>query len=114
MKVSDLSAQAISASGECDKHKLVLIQKEQTIDELTEKLRLIEFESDERHFESQEAIHRLKSKIEEQSKNAAEIEMGSVQTSSLLASYEEGKRLWEEEKEEVCLPFSFWSKKADM
>ncbi|KAE8539660.1 hypothetical protein D1P53_003594 [Cryptococcus gattii VGV] len=101
MKVSDLSVQATSASSECDKHKLVLIQKEQTIDELTEMLRLIEFESDERHFESQEAIHRLKSQIEEQSKNAAEIEMGSVQTSRLLASYEEGKRLWEEEKEEL-------------
>nr|KIR86891.1 hypothetical protein I308_02580 [Cryptococcus tetragattii IND107] len=101
MKVSDLSVQAISASSECDKHKLVLIQKEQTINELTEKLRLIEFESDERHFESQEAIHRLKSQIEEQSKNAAEIEMGSVQTSRLLASYEEEKRLWEEEKEEL-------------
>lgn len=110
--MSDLSAQAISASSECDKHKLVLIQKEQTIDELTEKLRLIEFESDERHFESQEAIHQLKSQIEEQFKNAAEIEMGSVQASRLLESYEEGKRLWEEEKEEVCLSCPFWCKKG--
>lgn len=94
--------QVTSAVNECARYKLVLIQKERTIDELTEKLRLIRFEIDERHFESQEEIHRLKSQIEEQTKNAAEIEMGSIQTSRMLASYLEGKRLWEEEKEEVC------------
>ncbi|OWZ75148.1 hypothetical protein C365_05704 [Cryptococcus neoformans Bt85] len=100
-KVSDLVEQLTSTSSECARYKLVLIQKERTIDELTEKLSLIRFETDEKYFESQEAIHQLKSHIEDQSKNAAEIELGSIQTSRMLASYVEGKRLWEEEKEEL-------------
>ncbi|WVQ79082.1 hypothetical protein IAT38_001176 [Cryptococcus sp. DSM 104549] len=81
--------------------KLEIVAKDKTVDELSEKLRLVRFEANEKHFGAQEEMGKLREQVEELTRMGAEREMGSKQANEMLARYMEEKRVWDEEKEEL-------------
>ncbi|TYJ55847.1 hypothetical protein B9479_003499 [Cryptococcus floricola] len=100
-QLADLQNQLTSSQTDAHTDKLLLVTKDQTIDELNEKLRLVRFETNEKHFESQEALGKMRGQVEEATRLGAEREMAGMRANEMLARLMEEKRGWDEEREEL-------------
>ncbi|WVQ74663.1 hypothetical protein IAR50_004266 [Cryptococcus sp. DSM 104548] len=99
--LADLQTQLTSSLADTQTHKMSLVAKDRNIDELTEKLRLVRFETNEKFFEAQEALGKMREQVEEATRLGAEREMAGMRANEMLARFMEEKRSWDEEREEL-------------
>ncbi|WVF65801.1 hypothetical protein IAT40_000538 [Kwoniella sp. CBS 6097] len=80
---------------------LSLLEKEASIQALSEKLSLARYERNEKHFEVEVELNQLRERMEEVTRDAAEREWAAREGREMMGRLMEEKRVWEEEREEL-------------
>ncbi|WWC60331.1 uncharacterized protein I303_102902 [Kwoniella dejecticola CBS 10117] len=100
-KIDSLLLELSETKDLCKAAKREVVEVQQEVSELKEKLELSRFEKNERRFQAEVDINQLHEQLGETTRSAAEREWAGRQSTEMIARLMEEKRGWEEEKEEL-------------
>ncbi|OCF31681.1 hypothetical protein I316_06686 [Kwoniella heveanensis BCC8398] len=100
-KLASLESELASQEESLKAANVALLNKDATIEALNEKVSVTRYERNEKHFEAEVELNQLRERMEEVTRDAAEREWAAREGREMMARLMEGKRVWEEEREEL-------------